>query len=70
MSILTYRPKELCEQRKINSDAKNDTEDLTFSNTEKKNQMTVNHIEAHKRLDQINDARVLAAELMETWEEC
>ncbi len=32
MGINNYRPEELTTQRKITSDAKNDTEDLTFDN--------------------------------------
>lgn len=35
MSILDYRPQELIAQRKIVSDFKSDTEDLTFSNSSK-----------------------------------
>ena len=35
MSILNYRPEELTTQRKITSDAKNNTDELTFPNTVK-----------------------------------
>ncbi len=35
MSINNYRPEELTTQRKIISDAKNDTDDLTFHNKDK-----------------------------------
>ena len=70
MSINDYRPKELCEHRKAVSDEKNDTEDLTFTNAEKKNQMSVKHVKAHRKLESINEARALAVELAEVWEEC
>ena len=36
MSILNYRPEELTTQRKITSDAKNNTEELTFDNKGKR----------------------------------
>lgn len=37
MSILDYRPKELAAQRKITSDAKNNTESLTFEDSKDSN---------------------------------
>jgi hypothetical protein len=36
MSILTYRPQELIENRKAVSDAINNTDELSFSNSKKK----------------------------------
>ena len=54
MSILTYRPQELATARKLTSDAKNDTDALTFDSRNK----ISSHGEAAKKVrerkDQLN----------------
>jgi len=55
MSINNYRPEELTNQRKVTSDAKNDTNDLTFDNKGKRS----SHGEAAAGVRAFKDNRLI-----------
>lgn len=61
MSILTYRPQELIENRKTVSDALNNTEELSFSNSKKKSTHGEAAAAVRERTDILNIQRLCMA---------
>lgn len=64
-TILNYRSSELMATRKLASDIKNDTEELTFNMPKKQKYDYV----SRKAIDGIMDQRNLAHDLLEVWEQ-
>ena len=58
MSILTYRPEELCNQRKRVSDIKSDTEALTFTNKSRKSSKGTAYLSIRERQDDLELAAI------------
>ena len=54
MSILTYRPKELATQRKLTSDIKNNTDNLTFAESKNDNARAAAYHESSNLLADLN----------------
>lgn len=63
-TILNHRSPELMATRKLASDLKNDTEELTFDMPKKQKYDYV----SRKAIDGIMDRRYLAEQLKEVWE--
>ena len=59
MSINDYRPQELAEQRKRVSDKKNDTDELTFTNSNKQSSHGEAAKENRDRKDELSIAKLM-----------